>query len=47
MRMRACYLSCHKAGLCCYLVMHIENVLLPLQLLYFHLWPVYWLSLVK
>jgi hypothetical protein len=32
MRMRACYLDCHEAGLCCYLVMHIENLLRPLQL---------------
>jgi hypothetical protein len=39
-------LDCHEAGLCCYLVIHIENLLCPLQLYYFHLWPVYWLSLV-
>jgi hypothetical protein len=39
--------DCHEAGLCCYLVIHIENLSsCPLQLLYFHLWPVYWLSLV-
>jgi hypothetical protein len=33
----------------CYLVMYIENihVLRPLQLFYFHLWPIYWLSLVR
>jgi hypothetical protein len=30
--MRICYLNCHKAGLCCYLVIHIENLLHPLQL---------------
>jgi hypothetical protein len=41
-----CYLDCHEAGLCCYLVIHIENLLLPLLLFYFHLWPLYWLSLV-
>jgi hypothetical protein len=46
MCMRACYLDCHEAGLCCYLVIQIENLLLPLQLFYFHLWPIYWLSLV-
>jgi hypothetical protein len=42
MRMCICYLGSHEAGLCCYLVMHIQN----LQLFYFHLWPIYWLSLV-
>jgi hypothetical protein len=46
MRMRVCYLDCHETGLCCYLVIHIENLLRPLQLFYFHLWPIYWLSLV-
>jgi hypothetical protein len=46
MRMRVCYLDCHEWGLCCYLVIHIETLLHPLQLLYFHLWPIYWLSLV-
>jgi hypothetical protein len=25
--MRVCYLGCHEAGLCCYLVMHIGNLL--------------------
>jgi hypothetical protein len=25
MRMRICYLDCHEAGLCCYLVIHIET----------------------
>jgi hypothetical protein len=46
MRMRVCYLHSHEAGLCCYLVIrvHPENLLLrPLQLFYFHLWPIYWL----
>jgi hypothetical protein len=46
MRMRVCYLDCHEAGLCYYLVMHIGNLLHPLQLFYFHLWTIYWLSLV-
>jgi hypothetical protein len=42
MRMRVCYVDCHEAGLCCYLVIHIENLLHPLQLFCFHLWPIYW-----
>jgi hypothetical protein len=46
MRMRVCYLDCHKAGLYWYLMIHLENVLWPLQLFYFHLWPIYWLSLI-
>jgi hypothetical protein len=46
MRMSVCYLDHHEAGLCCYLVIHRENLLRLLQLFYFHLWPVYWLSLV-
>jgi hypothetical protein len=46
MRMRVSYLDCHEAGLCCYLMIHIQNLLYPLQLFYFHLWPIYWLSLV-
>jgi hypothetical protein len=41
MRMRVCYLDYHETGLCCYLVIHIENLLRPLQLFYFHLWHVY------
>jgi hypothetical protein len=28
------------------LVIHTENLIHPLQLFYFHLWPIYWLSLV-
>jgi hypothetical protein len=44
--MRVCYLCCDEAGLCCYLVIHIENLLRPLELLYFHLWPIYRLPLV-
>jgi hypothetical protein len=27
---------CHEAGLCCYLVIHIQNILHPAQLFYFH-----------
>jgi hypothetical protein len=46
MRMCVCYLDFHEAWLCCYLVIHIENLLRPLQLFYFHLWPIYWLSLL-
>jgi hypothetical protein len=37
MRMLVCYLNCHEAGLCCYLVIHIENLLRPLHLFYSHL----------
>jgi hypothetical protein len=43
MSMCVCYLDCHEAGLCCYLVTHIENLLHPLQLFYFNLWTIYWL----
>jgi hypothetical protein len=46
MRICVCCLDCHEAGLCSYLVIHIENLLRPLQLFCFHLWPIYWLSLV-
>jgi hypothetical protein len=28
-RMRVCYLDCHEAEMCCYLVIHIENLLHP------------------
>jgi hypothetical protein len=45
MRMRVCYLDCHETGLCCYLVIHVENLLRPLELFCFHLWPIYWLYL--
>jgi hypothetical protein len=41
-----CYVDCHEGGLCCYLVIHTENLLCPLQLFYFQLWPIYWLSLI-
>jgi hypothetical protein len=46
MSMRVSYIDCHEDGLCCYLAIRIENQLRPLQLLYFHLWPIYWLFLV-
>jgi hypothetical protein len=46
MLMRFYYTDCHEAGLCCCLVIHRENLLHPLQLFYFHVWPIYWLSLV-
>jgi hypothetical protein len=41
MDMCGCYLNCHEAGLWCYLVIHVENLLHPLQIFYFHLWPIY------
>jgi hypothetical protein len=44
--MRFCYLACHEAGLCCYQFIHIETLWRQLQLFYFHLLPIYWLSLV-
>jgi hypothetical protein len=31
-RICVCYLDCHEAGLCCYLVIHIENLLWSIQL---------------
>jgi hypothetical protein len=46
MHMRVCYLDCYETGLRCYLVIHIENILGPLQLFYLHLWPIYWLFFV-
>jgi hypothetical protein len=46
MHKHVCYLDCREAGLCYYLVVHTENQLHPLQLLYFHLRPIYRLSLV-
>jgi hypothetical protein len=42
MRMHVCYLDWQEAGLCCYQVIHIGNLVRPLQLFYFHLWPIYW-----
>jgi hypothetical protein len=47
MSMRVCYLDYHEAGLCCYLVISTGNLLHPLQLLYFHLWLIYWLPVVN
>jgi hypothetical protein len=46
LRMRVCYLDCHEAGLWCYLVIHIESPLRPIQLFYLYLWPIYWLSYI-
>jgi hypothetical protein len=46
MRMRVYYLDYHETGLCYYLMIHIESLLLPLRLFFFHLWPIHWLSLV-
>jgi hypothetical protein len=40
------YRDCNEAGLCCYLVIHIGNLLRPLQVFYFHLRHIYWLSLL-
>jgi hypothetical protein len=42
MRIRVWYLDCFEAGLCYYLVIHIEKLLRPFWLFYFLLWPVYW-----
>jgi hypothetical protein len=44
--MHVSYLNWHEAGLCCYLMIYIENLLRQLQLFYFHLWPIYWFSLL-
>jgi hypothetical protein len=44
--MLVCYRNCHETGLCCYLMIYIWNLLRPLQLFYFQLWPIYWLSLI-
>jgi hypothetical protein len=46
-RMRVCYLDCYEIGLCCYLVIQIENLLHTLQLFYFNLWPIYWLRRIN
>jgi hypothetical protein len=46
MRMLVCYLDSHEAGLCCYLVIHIKNLLHSLQPFYFHFWLIYRLSLL-
>jgi hypothetical protein len=42
--MRTCYVDSHEGGLWCYIVIHTGNLLRRLQLFYFHLWPIYWLS---
>jgi hypothetical protein len=47
MRMHFCYLDCHEAGLCCYLVIHLENLFRLLQLFYFHLCHTYLLTLPR
>jgi hypothetical protein len=47
MHVRVCYLHCIEAGLCCYLVIKIENILRQLRLLYFHLCPIYRLFIVE
>jgi hypothetical protein len=36
-----------KLGCAATLVIHIEKLLCQLQLFYFHLWSIYWLSLIK
>jgi hypothetical protein len=46
MRLLVWNLDSHEAALCCYLGIHIENLLCPLQLFLLHLWLIYWLSLV-
>jgi hypothetical protein len=38
MCMRVCYLDSREVWMCCYLVLHIENLLHPLQPIYFYLW---------
>jgi hypothetical protein len=39
-------LNYHEAGLYCHLVIHAGNISLPLQQFNFHLWHIYWLSLI-
>jgi hypothetical protein len=46
LNMDLCYLDCYEPGMCCYLTIHVENLLHPLQRFYFHLYSIYWLSLV-
>jgi hypothetical protein len=41
MRISISYLNCHESGLCCYLVIHTQNLLHPLELFYFHLRSTY------
>jgi hypothetical protein len=35
MFMSVCYLDCHEAGLCCYLLIQIQNLLHRIQLISF------------
>jgi hypothetical protein len=44
MFMRFCHVGCREPGLCCYQLIHIETYYRPLQLFYFHSWPIYWRS---
>jgi hypothetical protein len=44
LHIRVCYQEYYDTRLCCYLVIHIENLFHPLQMFYFHLWPIYWLN---
>jgi hypothetical protein len=46
MCMSRCYIDCYEAGLCCYLVITDRKPITSITAVYFHLWPVYWLSLV-
>jgi hypothetical protein len=46
MSMRVCYLNYYEGGLC-YLMIHIENLLHPLELFYFHLCPICLLSFLS
>jgi hypothetical protein len=46
MIMCVCYIDCDEAGLCCTLLIHLENLLHPLQLFYFLLRPIYRVPLV-
>jgi hypothetical protein len=46
MSMCVCCVYYHEGGLCCYLVIHIENLLRSWQLFYFHLYTIYWAPFV-
>jgi hypothetical protein len=35
-RMCVCFVDCREAGVCCYLMIHLENLLHPFQLIYLH-----------
>jgi hypothetical protein len=43
--MRVCYLDCHEAGMCCYLLTLIDNLIRPLELFYLRMRPIHWRSL--